>query len=588
MLKNFIKKIKTKHLIAAGILVVAAISLVFLINQGADEPEAAIYPKKVTVETILPDTYNQGVIKTVASVNPETKVNVSSLIAGTVRSVSFQIGDEVRAGQVLAVLNNDSTLTSLNNSRTSLINTQGSRLALERIVDENIKQAELGVENAQKNLEAARLGLDSARSSLNNTIALRRKANADTINAAVTSYNSYLNSVFEVLDNANNILPIENEIQIPGFERGLGAKDLGSLNAARSGYYNLQSKYQNLKNRAINADNITSEMTGIIQLLEDAKNHIEQMIILLDNTVSGENLSAAALEAQKNIFYGLRAGFVGTINSGQGLKNTLDNLDLAYKAEIDSLENAVKSAENRVNSAELGLTNARISLENVKQSGRQQLLNSDSAVLNAQGQLSLLQTQASDLTITAPISGKITAKSVEYGAQINPGQTIAEISQDQALKIKFSLNSTEIYRLDKGQEITLSGGLKARLDNIAPAADPLTKQVGVEAWFDNQNNELIAGTFIDVSIPVKPLDLDSQESLLVPLKAVLIGQNESRIFTVEEMEDSEANAGLARQRIVATGQLSGALIEITSGLTAGEKIVIEGAKNLKDGDLINF
>lgn len=581
-----IKKIKPIYLIVA---IIALIIIFFITRNGNNDvaPDNAVPVKNVQTAIIEKDTYNKSAVKTVGAVNPDAKINITALTRGTVRDILFNIGDEVRAGDLLVLLSNNTTLTNVNNARTNLVNTEGNLLATKRLIEENIRQAELGVDNAEETINAAEIGLSSARTNLENTKTLKSKTNQDSKNNAVTSYNTYLNSIFDVIDNSNNILDIENEQRLPGIGSVLGVKKLSTINDANRSYYNVISKYSELKNKNINIENVTAEMRLMVDALITTKNHIDDMVSLLENSSTNSEFNEIALSTQKNIYYGLRAGFVGTITTAKALMQNLENIDLLYNSEIDALNNAVKAAENRLASSLIGLENAKITLENAKKSTDQQLLNTQAAVDNARGQLNLASSQAGDLYIKAPISGRITQKNVELGAELNPGQSVAEISQDNIMKIEISLPSEDIYQITAGQDVKIGNGLAGTIQTIAPAADPITKKVKVEITFDNMNKDLIQGTFIDVEIPVENFSFSSENSILVPIKAVIISQNESYAFGVEEgVDDNNVKVFKAKKAAIETGQTRGALIEVSSGIEPGTEIIIEGARNLADGDLI--
>ncbi|MFW5888546.1 MAG: efflux transporter periplasmic adaptor subunit, partial [Patescibacteria group bacterium] len=71
---------------------------------------------------------------------------------------------------------------------------------------------------------------------------------------------------------------------------------------------------------------------------------------------------------------------------------------------------------------------------------------------------------------------------------------------------------------------------------------------------------------------------------LVPLKAVMIDQQESFVFVVRERDGRQA----AKKVAVETGDTRDSSIEVTQGLKAGDLVVTEGAKLIEDGEEIKI
>ena len=122
---------------------------------------------------------------------------------------------------------------------------------------------------------------------------------------------------------------------------------------------------------------------------------------------------------------------------------------------------------------------------------------------NARSQLSLAQTQAGDLNVKAPIEGKITAKYVEIGTEVQPGQRIAELSQLDMVVIEIEITAEDAMKIQNGQSATIdpkNKKLGGKVSRIYPAADPVSKKVKVEIAFNNQNQDLIPESFITKSL----------------------------------------------------------------------------------------
>jgi RND family efflux transporter MFP subunit len=300
----------------------------------------------------------------------------------------------------------------------------------------------------------------------------------------------------------------------------------------------------------------------------------------LDKTVTSEAFfSEASLNALKNQFISLRARLVASLSSAQAAKQALDNLALTDNRELLPLENAVSAADNQLRMARTGLQNAENGLNSAIKAKDQQILAAKTSLDNAQGQLSLASAQAADLSIKAPIGGKITAKTAEMGTEVNPGQKIAEISQIDLLIIEVDIPTERVGKISQGQKVLINYSeedLEGTIYKIFPTADPISKKIRVEIAYDNSGKELIAGSFAQVKIPL--IEEGSLEKYLIPLKALTITPDQKYVFI--------AKNGLAKKTLVETGEAEGDKIEILAGLEKGMNIIIDGAKSVNDGDEI--
>jgi len=581
-LKNILKK---RWIIPVVILLLfTAVSAgKSIINNGEKIEEDSNIKKQV--KTVLIDLQNEdsSFIEAVGTVKAETQVDILSTTRGTLKGLYFKIGDEVFLNKTLVSLHDTAILTNLNNAKTNLSNTENSLNATERITAESIRQAEIGIISATESVRAAEIGLKTAKDNLTNAKALRIKNNEDTKNTAIISYNGFLNTCFSALNMINSLIRAD-ELLINSnqnlLDPGLGAKDLNSLRIAQASYREAKTSYEVVKIIKLDEENIKSNISLIVNTLNKTEIAVDDIITLLDNSVSGQNFSQTTIDTQKSTFIALRTSVITSEASAQATEQSLQNLDLSYTQEISAYENAVSSAKTQLSLAQAGFDNALVSLENAKQGRSQQIIGSQSSLDNAKGQYNLAQSSVSELYIKAPIAGTITGKYVEIGAEINPGQKIAQVSQTNMLKIEISLPSQDVYRIKTGSEAIIGEGMKAVINSIDPAADPITKKIKIEILYDNSNKDLIQGTFVDVIIPAKSPEKTHSEAIFIPLKTVTTTQTESYVFIIEN--------NIAIKKMVVLGKAEGALIEILNGLSTGDVLVVEGGKSLEDGNEVKI
>ena len=182
--------------------------------------------------------------------------------------------------------------------------------------------------------------------------------------------------------------------------------------------------------------------------------------------------------------------------------------------------------------------------------------------------------------VRAPRAGVINTKTVETGQFVRTGTVLATLVDTSRLRLRFKVSEAESLRAQHGQTLTFRVGalggkpFSATVYHVSDLADPSTRQVEVLAWVKNPG-ELKPGFFAEVALASET----RQAAVVVPESAV---QASEKGFVVYAVQDERAHA-----RTVQVGLRTGTgLVEIVSGLEAGETVVVEGSDRLADGILV--
>jgi membrane fusion protein, multidrug efflux system len=196
----------------------------------------------------------------------------------------------------------------------------------------------------------------------------------------------------------------------------------------------------------------------------------------------------------------------------------------------------------------------------------------------ARAQLDQLRTRIGYATITAPVAGVIIEKHVETGDVIGSQArlfTIADVSQ---LVTRVGISELDVVELSQGERVSITldafpnRTLTGVIRRVFPSGDPTTRLVPVEVAFDGVSAQLARPGFL----ARVTFDLAASDGvLLVPVSAVLGGQGSQAVFVIQNDR--------AVRRTVNTGLVSQGRIEIVSGLTEGENVVVTGNNTLRDG-----
>jgi membrane fusion protein, multidrug efflux system len=192
-------------------------------------------------------------------------------------------------------------------------------------------------------------------------------------------------------------------------------------------------------------------------------------------------------------------------------------------------------------------------------------------------------------TITAPFSGTIGISLVRMGTSVVAGQSVLNtISTDNPIAVDFSVDQKEIYRfsqlqqLQKPKDSTFSIAFgtdiypeHGSINLIDRAVDPQTGTIKTRLVFPNDKNMLKAG----MSTKVKVLNNASQKSVVIPYKAITEQLGEFFVYVV-------GDSNKVSQRKLVLGKQIGTNIVVRDGLKEGEKIVVQGVQNLREGGVI--
>jgi multidrug efflux system membrane fusion protein len=175
------------------------------------------------------------------------------------------------------------------------------------------------------------------------------------------------------------------------------------------------------------------------------------------------------------------------------------------------------------------------------------------------------------------VSGVINTRTVEPGEFVRAGTVLATIVDSSRLRLRFKVSEGESLRATVGGSVTFRVAplgprdFTARIYHVGQVADTTTRQVEVLAWVDNQG-ELKPGFFAEVTLAGER----RQHALVVPEGAVQASEQGFVTYVVQE--------GRAHVRPIQLGLRTGTgLVEILSGLKAGETVVTEGSDRLDDG-----
>jgi len=207
------------------------------------------------------------------------------------------------------------------------------------------------------------------------------------------------------------------------------------------------------------------------------------------------------------------------------------------------------------------------------------------AVDQAKATLHQAQLTLADADLTAPFSGYILARNIELGNLTAPGTVAFTIADTSAVKIGFGVPEYALRQLRLGQEFTIHlqddpKEYKGRVTSIAAGADEKNRVFAIEVTVPNPKSYLKPGMIASLNLSgVQNAPVPS-----VPLGAVVANPAASGRYAVF-VATEQAGKWTAHLRDVTLGETHESDVAI-GGLKPGEKVVVSGTADLKDGDLI--
>lgn len=199
--------------------------------------------------------------------------------------------------------------------------------------------------------------------------------------------------------------------------------------------------------------------------------------------------------------------------------------------------------------------------------------------------------------VTAPFDGIVTARKVSIGDYVGGGSptVLATIVQLDPIYVNFTVSEqdvlrirAEIRRLGLTQadlnKVSVEVGLqteegyphKGTLDYRSPTVDSSTGTLAVRALLQNPNTVLLPGLFVRVRVPLDKQD----DALLVP--DVALGSDQGGRYLLVVNKDN-----VVEQRPVEVGQREGVLRAIDKGLTAGDRVIVNGLLRAVPGQKVD-
>lgn len=194
----------------------------------------------------------------------------------------------------------------------------------------------------------------------------------------------------------------------------------------------------------------------------------------------------------------------------------------------------------------------------------------------ARAQASLARRTLEDATIRAPFAGRIGGRDFDVGDYVNEGEAMFTVVDDDSLKVEFAVPEQYVGRLEPGLPVRVQ--VRSQPDRwydgtvyfVSPTVDRANRTVALKARVPNSDREISAGQFADVRTVIEV----REDALVVPEAAIVPRSGRNLVFVV--------SGGRALRREVALGERQRGVVEVSSGLSPGDTVVVAGQQRLSD------
>jgi RND family efflux transporter MFP subunit len=259
--------------------------------------------------------------------------------------------------------------------------------------------------------------------------------------------------------------------------------------------------------------------------------------------------------------------------------------DAAMRAQVEQAEAGVKAAQDAQTAAQSNAALATSTLARYKQLESEKSVspqemdevsrraeaaaaNLESARAQTEAARALdsgARTMRNYSRLVAPFAGVVTARMADPGTMAAPGVPLLQVDQDGALQLDATVDESAIASIHEGMKVPVEIGgsimnLAGTVAEILPAADPSSHSfmVKIDLLSSSQARAGMYGT-AEFANGVR-------NAILVPRSAVVARGSLSCVYVLD-------SRGIAQLRYLTLGAMQGNLVEVLSGVSAGEKLI---------------
>ena len=474
----------------------------------------------------------------------QSKTNVMSLAAAEITAVNVQVGDIVKEGDPLVTLDQKDIEKQIAELKTNINNANA-----------------IAANDAVQKQES----LNQAKQDQATTLA---KA-TDSVNKAQASYDELVKKRDDCQTKLNNK---KNEVSSAENAQNNAKKE---VEAAQSAVYAAQDALSSYQSSSQNTSQPAPGGT--------ASSTVDTKLAELQQNVENANRNYSA---KQSAYSEAASKYTSVKAEADSLQAELD----AYPGQLKSAEEAVNTAKSSYSDAETSTNRSVSTAQNTVDMQKYQA----STTRELKDQLEQLQKQLADCTLSAPISGVVTAVNVSVGDKNTAGTTMITIVDTSSLKVVVNVEEADILKIQEGMPATVSTDatgdeeIKGTVTRVVRVKNQSTNTNGTDtntssgysAEITIDNTELLVGMSAKAKIVIK----DRGTQLAVPYDLIRQDDNgDSYVLVAEANEDGTATAV---RKNIKVGEEVDYYTEVTGGdLKEGDQLIYDNTFSVTEGQV---
>ncbi len=477
------------------------------------------------------------------TITAESQVTVYPSTSGQITGVNVKEGEHVEKGEVMFVIGGPNgtehpTLKQYEIAKTNYETAVKSYNNTANSMDIAVQSAELQLESAKHQARGSYLDYQAMAANIESSkdgIGLIRSTLTETQMKNQRDLNNMEEKIEDMKDTIDDFEDTRSETLLDLMEKIDTAPDQETKAALEQQFEEVKAQFKSQE----------KELDNGLEELENGYDSLKSGAVLSENQILGQLQQAQSQNHQLHI----------SSDSMQWKLGLFDGTSDPVKLAEQGVNNAKAQASSALTQAKSGLELAKLNL-------------------------SLVEDQKKYLLVKAPVSGTVSSVTVKEGASASPQAPAAQIvnTNDYTLTVGVDSENAQYITLNSKAEVMIGGQyIKVPIVSISPVADPASKLVNVKLQMPKIS--LRPNQTLQARISLNPAE-GSNKSIYIPLDAVTIGTERQFVFILD--------GNKAKEVTVELGKINGDLVEIKSGLKGDEEIIVEGARDVLDGDTVTI
>ena len=293
---------------------------------------------------------------------------------------------------------------------------------------------------------------------------------------------------------------------------------------------------------------------------------------------------------------------IGTVTAVQGVVVSADLPGIVERIAFESghtvrkgevlVKLDARQEEAQLRAAQAQLELARVQLERMRGlrakgvTSQAEYDAAAAAFTQAEARVGEIRATLDRKTIRAPFAGILGIRQVNLGQYLNAGDPVVPLQSLDPIYVDFAVPQQQVASLRAGTEVAVTAdgaaGVSAtgEVTAVDSIVDPATRNVQVQATFDNRAGALRPGMFVEVRMATG----EGAPVVALPASAISYAPYGDSVFIVEPMQGpgGQVYRGV-RQQFVTLGAGRGDQVAILAGVEPGQEVVTSGVFKLRNG-----